>query len=122
MDLELFSRSAPQNALLLLSPFLFVASRLPLSLCLLLQAFQPCFLVFTKDAHEEGIEVRVQDHDVWLTQKAIGQFFDVDRSVVTKHKIIINLLPILFRNQYNRLSLRDLFLYRLTTGTTQQMR
>lgn len=43
------------------------------------------FLVFTRDAHEEGIEVRVQDHDVWLTQKAIGQLFDVDRSVVTKH-------------------------------------
>lgn len=43
------------------------------------------FLVFTKDANEDGIEVRVQDHDVWLTQKAIGQLFDVDRSVVTKH-------------------------------------
>lgn len=43
------------------------------------------FLIFTKDAHEDGIEVRVQDHDVWLTQKAIGQLFDVDRSVVTKH-------------------------------------
>ena len=43
------------------------------------------FLVFTKDAKEDGIEVRVQDHDVWLTQKAIGQLFDVDRSVVTKH-------------------------------------
>lgn len=43
------------------------------------------FLVFTKDAHEEGIEVRAQDNTVWLTQKAIGQLFDVDRSVVTKH-------------------------------------
>ena len=43
------------------------------------------FLVFTKDAREDGIEVRVQDQDVWLTQKAIGQLFDVDRSVVTKH-------------------------------------
>ena len=43
------------------------------------------FLVFTKDAREEGIEVRVQDKDVWLTQKAIGQLFDVERSVVTKH-------------------------------------
>ena len=43
------------------------------------------FLVFTKDAHEDGIEVRVQDHDVWLNQKAIAQLFDVDRSVVTKH-------------------------------------
>ena len=47
------------------------------------------FLVFTKDAHENGIEVRVQDHDIWLTQKAIGQLFDVDRSVVTKHLKII---------------------------------
>ncbi|WP_434310517.1 hypothetical protein [Hominifimenecus sp. rT4P-3] len=43
------------------------------------------FLVFTKDAREEGIEVRVQDNNVWLTQKAIGQLFDVDRSVITKH-------------------------------------
>ena len=33
------------------------------------------FLVFTKDAHADGIEVRVQDGDVWLTQKAIGQLF-----------------------------------------------
>ena len=30
------------------------------------------FLVFTKDAKEDGIEVRIQDGDVWLTQKAIG--------------------------------------------------
>ena len=29
------------------------------------------FLVFTMDAKEDGIEVRVQDNDVWLTQKAI---------------------------------------------------
>ncbi len=43
------------------------------------------FLVFTRDAQSEGVEVRVQDGEVWLTQKAIGQLFDVDRSVVTKH-------------------------------------
>ena len=43
------------------------------------------FLVFTRDAGEDGIEVRVQNHDVWLTQKAIAQLFDVERSVVTKH-------------------------------------
>ena len=35
------------------------------------------FLVFTRDAGEDGIEVRVQDHDVWLTQKAISKLFDV---------------------------------------------
>ena len=43
------------------------------------------FLVFTRDAGEDGIEVRVQNGDVWLTQKAVSQLFDVDRSVVTKH-------------------------------------
>ena len=37
------------------------------------------FLVFTKDSEADGIEVRVQDHEVWLTQKGIGQLFDVDR-------------------------------------------
>jgi len=43
------------------------------------------FLLFTRDAGEEGIEVRVQNNDVWLTQMAISQLFAVDRSVVTKH-------------------------------------
>ena len=43
------------------------------------------FLVFTKDSETDGIEVRVQDHEVWLTQKGIGQLFEVDRSVVAKH-------------------------------------
>ena len=41
--------------------------------------------IFTRDAGEDGIEVRVQNGDVWLTQKAISQLFDVDRSVITKH-------------------------------------
>ena len=43
------------------------------------------FLVFTRDTGEDGIEVRVHNGDVWLTQKAISRLFDVDRSVVTKH-------------------------------------
>ena len=29
--------------------------------------------------------MRVQDGDVWLTQKAIAMLFDIDRSVITKH-------------------------------------
>ena len=29
------------------------------------------FLVFTKDSETDGIEVRVQDHEVWLTQKGM---------------------------------------------------
>ena len=28
------------------------------------------FMVFTKDAGNDSIEVRVQDGDVWLTQKS----------------------------------------------------
>ena len=43
------------------------------------------FLIFTRDAKEKGIEVRVQNGDVWLTQMAVSKLFDVDRSVVTKH-------------------------------------
>ena len=44
------------------------------------------FLVFTKENNSaDTIEVRVQDGNVWLTQKAIGQLFDIDRTVVTKH-------------------------------------
>lgn len=43
------------------------------------------FLVFTKDAGEDGIEVRVQDNDVWLTQNGMATLFDIDRSVVAKH-------------------------------------
>lgn len=43
------------------------------------------FLVFTKDANEEGLDVRVQDGEVWLTQNAMARLFDVDRSVITKH-------------------------------------
>lgn len=41
--------------------------------------------MFAKDSGEDSIEVRVQDGDVWLTQKAIAQLFDVERSVITKH-------------------------------------
>ena len=43
------------------------------------------FLVFTKDAGEDSVEVRVQDGDVWLTQKAMAQLFAIDRSVIAKH-------------------------------------
>ncbi len=43
------------------------------------------FLTFTRDNKENGIEVRVQDGDVWLTKKSIGELFEVDRSVITKH-------------------------------------
>lgn len=33
-------------------------------------------MVFTKQAGEDGIEVRVSDDSVWLTQKGMAQLFD----------------------------------------------
>ena len=49
------------------------------------------FLVFTKDSVAGSIEVRVQDGDVWLTQKAMGELFDVGRTAINKHlKTIFN--------------------------------
>jgi hypothetical protein len=43
------------------------------------------FLIFTNQAKEEGIEVRVQDNTVWLTQKLIAVLFDVDVRTVNEH-------------------------------------
>jgi hypothetical protein len=43
------------------------------------------FLVFTTQAGEKGIEVRVEDETVWLTQKLIGVLFDKGRSTITEH-------------------------------------
>ena len=43
------------------------------------------FLIFTTQAGEKGIEVRVEDQTVWLTQKLIGALFDVDVRTVSEH-------------------------------------
>jgi len=43
------------------------------------------FLIFTRQAGEDSIEVRVQDETVWLTQKLIGVLFGKGRSTITEH-------------------------------------
>lgn len=43
------------------------------------------FLVFTTQAGENGIEVRVEDKTVWLTQKLIATLFAVDVRTVSEH-------------------------------------
>jgi hypothetical protein len=43
------------------------------------------FLIFSKQAGENSIEVRVEDETVWLTQKLIGVLFDKGRSTITEH-------------------------------------
>ena len=43
------------------------------------------FLIFDRQIHKKGIEVRFEDGDLWLTQKAISELYNIDRTVVTKH-------------------------------------
>jgi len=43
------------------------------------------FLIFTRQASEDGIEVRVAEETVWLTQKLIGVLFDKGHSTITEH-------------------------------------
>ena len=43
------------------------------------------FLVFTKQNGEDGIEVRIHDEDVWLTQKSIAQLFDCSTDNISLH-------------------------------------
>ena len=43
------------------------------------------FLVFTTQAGENSIEVRVEDETVWLTQKLISGLVEKGRSTVTEH-------------------------------------
>jgi len=43
------------------------------------------FLIFTAQAGEDSIEVRVEDETVWLTQKLIAELFSKGRSTITEH-------------------------------------
>ena len=43
------------------------------------------FLIFTRQAGEDGIEVRVEEETVWLTQKALAELFEVKVPAVNKH-------------------------------------
>ncbi len=43
------------------------------------------FLIFTRQAGEDGIEVRVKDETVWLTQKLMAALFEVNVRTVNEH-------------------------------------
>jgi len=47
------------------------------------------FLIFTQQAGEGGIEVRIADETVWLTQKLMGVLFDVDVRTISEHLVHI---------------------------------
>jgi len=43
------------------------------------------FLIFTNQAGDGSIEVRVEDETVWLTQKLMGTLFEVDIRTISEH-------------------------------------
>jgi hypothetical protein len=43
------------------------------------------FLIFTRQAGEDGIEVRVADETVWLTQKLLAELFEVNVRTISEH-------------------------------------
>ena len=43
------------------------------------------FLIFERQKGEKGIEVRFEDGDLWLTQKAISDLFDTSKQDVSYH-------------------------------------
>jgi hypothetical protein len=43
------------------------------------------FLIFTRQAGEDGIEVRVAEETVWLTQKLMAALFDVSIPTINEH-------------------------------------
>ena len=43
------------------------------------------FLIFKTQEQEKGIAVRYENENLWMTQKAMADLFDVQRPAVTKH-------------------------------------
>jgi hypothetical protein len=43
------------------------------------------FLMFAADNHEDGIEVRFQDENIWLSQKMMATLFDVSVPTINEH-------------------------------------
>jgi len=43
------------------------------------------FLIFTKQSGENGIEVRIQDGTIWLSQKLISVLFDCSTDNISLH-------------------------------------
>ena len=43
------------------------------------------FLTFTIQAQEDGIEVRLQDETVWLTQKQLCELYQSSKANISEH-------------------------------------
>lgn len=55
------------------------------------------FLIFEQQKKEKGIEVRFEDGDLWLTQKALGELYDTSKQDISYH----------IKNIYNDLELNQ---------------
>jgi hypothetical protein len=69
------------------------------------------FLIFTKQAGKDGIEVRVQDGTIWLSQKLIAALFDC-----TTENIIIHLKNIFTEGELDENSVTKDFLVTAADG------
>lgn len=43
------------------------------------------FLIFSVQEGTDSVEVLYQDENLWLTQKMMGQLFDVESNTITYH-------------------------------------
>ena len=43
------------------------------------------FLIFEQQKKEKGIEVRFEDGDLWLTQKALGELYNTSKQDISYH-------------------------------------
>ena len=75
------------------------------------------FLIFTKQAGEDGIEVRVQDGTIWLSQKLMAALFDC-----TTENIIIHLKNIFTEGELDEISVTKDFLVTATDGKNYKTR
>lgn len=62
------------------------------------------FLIFERQTHDKGIQVRFEDGDLWLTQKSIGELFDTTRNNITMHIMKSIKTLNLMKNQLVRIS------------------
>lgn len=71
------------------------------------------FLIFTNQAKEGGIEVRVQDETIWLSQKLMGTLFDCSTDNISLH-----LKNIFKENELNENTVTEEFSVTASDGKT----
>lgn len=43
------------------------------------------FLIFERQTHDKGVQVRFEEGDLWLTQKAIGELYNCSTDNISLH-------------------------------------